>query len=156
LTNLIKRVVDGLDEKNYAAVREPVLQSTGAMTPIKFNSGIASVAEIYNLVPPVSQGSDTNVRKGQKIKPTALVTKLTFSMLGEDQNARSIMVRCMILTSKAVKDPGNYTAVPVDLLLDPGNGEGGLTTFNGYLQDVMCPINNESLYSNTPTFLGWE
>jgi hypothetical protein len=143
LTAKIKRVINTQDEKKYAGSSNPALQDSGAMTPIIFTSNISGVGEIYNLIPPISQGTDTNDRIGQRIRPTALRVKLTFSMLGENANATSILVRCMILTSKAVKDPDNYTAVPITLLLDPGNGEGGLVDFGGYLQDHQLPIANE-------------
>jgi len=107
-----------------------------------FNARISTTGEIYSLLPPVIQsGGGSSVRIGDEITPTKLRVKMTFGF-PYDQPTSDVIVHTYFLTCKAVKQAGNYSAVPITQLLDKGDGTN--TSFDGSLYASQLPVNKDS------------
>ena len=104
-----------------------------------FNSGINSVSELYSIMPPVTQGSDSGNRTGNQVTGKYIDVKGHLQMLITntlDVDCR-IGVRLLIMTPKST-DYSTGTIHPNLLyMLDAGNTN---TQFNGLVEDLYLPI----------------
>jgi len=111
---------------------------------VAFSSGITSVNEIYFAIPALSQGTDSHERIGDVIQPKSIYCDLNIVVKNGPSDAFSTdkIVHVFLMTSKAVKDLANYTAIPIAQMLDYGNGTSG--GFDGSSGAAMYPVQKKS------------
>lgn len=111
-----------------------------------FNSGINSTADMLQIIPNITQGTDDNNRIGDQIRGMSLNIKgyLRFdpNNLINDASMTNVIARLMIVS---LKTKSNYTevissATPLNGLLKKG---GTQTAFTGILSDIYAPINTD-------------
>lgn len=126
------------------------------MDNTSFNSGIATGADVLQLIPSVSQGVDNAQRIGNKIKPSYLDVRghmelgsIPFSALGPVTSAGTIASNCRIAVRLLIVEPKQYRSQPDALssysnwlpqLLQNGSAEIG---FTGLTKDLYLPINRD-------------
>jgi len=111
---------------------------------VAFSSGITSVAEIYAAIPHLSQGTDSHERIGDSIQPKSIYVDMNVVVKNGPSDAFSTdkIVHIFLMTSKAVKDLANYSAIPIGQMLDYGNGTSG--GFDGTSGAAMFPVQKKS------------
>lgn len=139
LKKFVKKVVSEMAETKHAYT------STGN-TPILFNSGIDSTADIQPLIPAIGQGDDSNQRTGQVITAKRLNIKghvrLNINDVSDSTKLPQVAVRMMVISMKNKPSYGDVTAsaAPFATLLRKG---GTTTNFTGVLSDLYAPINTD-------------
>ena len=111
---------------------------------VAFSSGITSVAEIYAAIPQLTQGEDSYQRIGDVVTPKSIYCDLNVVVKNGPSDAFSTdkIVHIFLMTSKAVKDLANYTAIPIGQMLDYGNGTSG--GFDGSSGAALNPVQKKS------------
>ena len=109
-----------------------------------FTSGITSVNEIYPAIPQLTQGEDDHQRIGNRITPKSIFVEMNIAVKNGPSDAFSTdkIVHVFLMTSTAVKDLANYTAIPIGQMLDYGNGTSG--GFDGSSGAAMYPVQKKS------------
>lgn len=141
----VKQLIQGNDETKLVIQDVQNLAGGTALTGfVAFSSGITSVGEMYAAIPQLSQGVDTHERVGDVIMPKSIYVDFNVAVKNAPSDAFSTdkIVHIFMLTSKAVKDLANYTAVPIGQLLDYGNGTSG--GFDGSSGAAMYPVQKKS------------
>lgn len=137
-----KKVVDDRLEDKY----ETRLSQTNGY-PRYYDSAITS-NDIYPLLPAISQGTASNERVGDRIRPKNMRVDFTLTTNNADNSSLIAMCRLMVLTDKAIKNSlelppitGTQNGSPVGTeLLQYG---GVLSGFTGIPSDEMARINRE-------------
>jgi len=107
-----------------------------------FSTAITGVGEIYGCLPMTYQGEDDHNRVGNKISPTSVRVKLDIACKDHNDNSsQDRTVHVFVLTSKSVKALDNYSAIPITLLMD--KGDGSQTSFDGTTYNAQLPINTK-------------
>lgn len=139
IVRTIKKVINKSTETKVANF------NTGASL-LKFNSGINSVADYYQVVPSIVQGPMINERIGDSIRAQSLrikgYVKLDIITTASVPNVSTVLVRLMVVS---LKSKSNYDEVigsssPLNGLIRRG---GITTTFAGNLNDINAEINSE-------------
>lgn len=112
---------------------------------IKYNSGIDSTADMTQILPAISKGSEDNQRIGERIKAQRFTVSgfMKFDYNSSPaSNACSVGVRMMIVSLKTRNSLEAVTAnaIPLTSLLKKG---GTATAFTGILSDLTAPINTD-------------
>lgn len=140
----MKSLITKAAETKY--VMNDCVNGTGLSTLTNFtafSSGITSVTEIYPAIPQLAQGVDNFQRIGDKIVPKSIFVDMNIVVKNtSDAFSSDKIVHVFLLTSKAVKDLANYTAIPIGQLLDYGNGTSG--GFDGTTGAAMYPVQKKS------------
>lgn len=102
-----------------------------------FTSGITSTAEVYALIPRVSQGQDDHNRVGNIIQPVSLTTKVNLALY--TAHSQNIYADVYFCHSKTVKSANNTTGVVVSALLNAGDGTN--VGYDGTSYTAMLPVN---------------
>lgn len=103
----------------------------------QFSTAITGTSELYNLIPPVTIGDDDYQRVGNQIQPTNLTVKIQ-AALGALASS-SVYVDFWFLTSKNIKDAKQTAQLPIQKLLNDGNGQN--VPYDGTSYTAMLPIN---------------
>lgn len=103
----------------------------------QFSTAITGTTELYNLIPPVTIGDDDYQRIGNQIQPTSLTVKVN-AALGALASS-SVYVDFWFLTSKNIKDARQTANLPIQKLLNDGNGQN--VPYDGTSYTAMLPIN---------------
>ena len=116
-------------------------QNTSQTVSVNFNSSITSTAEFYSCIPTVALGTESFERVGQSIRPTRLECNWSISHQNVTRSGDQRVV-LYVLRHKGLKSfPAVQSlAVPGELLTA---GQGGVTGFNGYVNQCDLPINTE-------------
>jgi len=141
----VKALISRTNETKY--VQNSCTNGTGLSTLtnfVAFTSGITSVNEIYFAIPAVAQGLDNFERIGDKIQPKAIYVDMNVVVKNGPSDAFSTdkIVHIFLMTSKAVKDLNNYSAIPIGQMLDYGNGTSG--GFDGTTTTTLHPVQKKS------------
>ena len=107
-----------------------------------FNSGISSNAEMYSLLPACSQGTGSNQKIGDQIRPKRLeIRGYVNYRSNENYFAQSIISNLFLFQPKDIKHVGLNSNVTTDILT---NGSSP-SAFTGGLIDIVRPFNKEKL-----------
>jgi len=137
-----KVVADALEDK-YAAI-----QIGGGGMPIYFNAAITSNQEVYPLLPQIIQGTNSNNRVGDKIRPKKLRVDFVITANGQIPSSQLNQVRLFVLQDKSIRNSnalrdvvGAQIGTPIaTALID----KAGVTTgFDGTPSSVMFRVNKE-------------
>jgi len=139
-----KKVVDAALEDKYVT---QFIQTSGY--PRYLNGEILGTsADLFPLMPAISQGTDSNNRVGDRIRPKKMRVDFTMTCNGEVNSSWLLQTRLMVLQDKSIKDtlallpsagvqPG--TPIGTELL----NTGGGVVGFTGAPAGIMTRINRE-------------
>lgn len=109
-----------------------------------FNGSIASVAEIYGVLPSIPKNTTDSItaygRIGDQVKPKSL--KLNGSIAIVSAQYKRIRVRMFVLTAKAVKNAGQKSSIDIVHLINDGQTDGGVQ-FDGTVQRRDFPVNTK-------------
>lgn len=110
------------------------------------HNGQITNADIYPLLPPVSQGTDYNQRVGHKIRPKYLEYRVRVALNESANLTTPYHIDLWCLTSKRVKSynvPGGLGGGAIDMnqLLDGGSGTN--VPFDATTMNALLPINYE-------------
>lgn len=137
-----KVVADALEDK-YVTVS---MNSSGS--PTYFNAPIASNAEIYPVLPQISQGTNSDNRVGDRIRPKRLRVDFVITVNGAYNSSQLNQVRLFVLQDKAIKNvlalkdiPLTQTGTPIaNQLIDYG---GSVGQFTGVPDVIMRRVNKQ-------------
>lgn len=110
---------------------------TDLETFTQFSTAITGTSELYNLIPAVTIGDDDYQRIGNQIQPTSLNVKIQCA-LGALASS-SVFVDFWFLHSKNIKDARQTAQVPIQKLLNDGQGQN--VPYDGTSYTAMLPIN---------------
>lgn len=147
----VQRVKKSNFRKNVIKVMREQIETKEAYTTnssaglIKYNSGINSVADITNILPAISKGTNDNERVGERVRALRLNVRgyIKFDYNSAPASpASSVGVRMMIVS---VKGRNSYDMATINgnalfSLLKKG---GTSTAFTGILSDLTAPINRD-------------
>lgn len=133
-SRVAKRVVNRQEETKCAYTQNSL---------IKFNSGIDTLADLLNVIPQVSRGTQSNQRVGNKISPTRLVVEghvfaAPDNGLGSliDAVVPPVEVTMYLLRPKNLKDFADLTATDTYFLQRPT----GTVQYDGSLGNSILPV----------------
>lgn len=130
LVRLIKSVINNNVETKHVG---GIVENAG------LHNAFISSADLFGVLPPLTQGVDAFERIGDKIKPVSLRLKGCLSFNGNVTSASPLVIKLYVLQWKPQRDSvGGFASVPVAQLLDAG---GSLTSFDGSAIRAMLPIN---------------
>jgi len=134
----IKKVVQGLQETKLK-IGAPTNYNSGTTLEdfTQFSTAITGTSELYNLIPPVTIGDDDYQRIGNQIQPTKLYVKVQCA-LGALASS-SVYVDFWFLHSKNIKDARQTAQIPIQKLLNDGNGQN--VPYDGTSYTAMLPLN---------------
>lgn len=131
-----KVVADALEDKYSSFLINPLTS-----LPTYFNAGIASTAEVFPVLPPVAQGTNSNQRIGDKIRPKKLRVDCVITANGSFSSSQMNQVRLFILQDKSIKNLNALFSTPISTqLLDLGGTTDG---FKGLPADIMRRVNKQ-------------
>jgi len=117
-----KVVADALEDK-YARAE---IQAGGQ--PLLFNSSITTYTECYPLIPKVVQGTDSNNRIGDKLRPKSLRVELYMVSNGTLTTSMLNRVRLFVLEDRSLRNWQSIDTTPIgSQLLDFGSFLGGFS-----------------------------
>lgn len=117
-----KVVADALEDKYARAEIQPGGQ------PLLFNSPITAYTECYNMLPVITQGTDSMNRIGDKLRPKSLVVNLYITANGTLPTSMLQRVRLFVLEDKSIRNWANISSTPIGTaLLDFGSFLGGFS-----------------------------
>jgi len=143
--SVVRSLINRGSETHFVVQDSIVPDGSNPLTNfVAFSSGITAVSEIYAAIPQVAQGEDSHQRAGNMLSPRKIYTDLNIVVKNGPSDAFSTdkIVHVFLLTSKAVKDLNNYTAIPIGQMLDYGNGTSG--GFDGSSGASMYPVQTKS------------
>jgi len=130
LVRLIKSVINNNVETKHVG---GIVENAG------LHNAFISSADLFGVLPPLTQGVDAFERIGDKIKPVSLRLKGCLSFNGNVTSASPLVIKLYVLQWKPQRDSvSGFASVPVAQLLDAG---GSLTSFDGSAIRAMLPIN---------------
>lgn len=138
-----KVVADALEDKYVTATYLP------SGFPGYFNASISGNNEIYFCLPNVSQGTGSNQRIGDTIRPKRLRVDFVLTANGSYNSSQLNQVRLFVLQDKAIRDIQKLrdTIVPPNIgtpiskeLLDVG---GSVSGWSGVPNDIMKRVNRQ-------------
>ena len=138
LTAAVQKIV-GKTQETKLIIASPTSASSTLDTFIGFNGPIASVNEIYDLIPAINQGTGDHNRVGNVIQPTSLTVRGICSLQSNSSTSQRCVVDIYVLTSKMIKSQFNRSSILINRLLNLGNGNN--TDYNGTTLRAMLPIN---------------
>ena len=103
----------------------------------QFSTAITGTSELYSLIPPVTIGDDDYQRIGNQIQPTSLTVKIQ-AALGALASS-SVYVDFWFLHSKNIKDGRQTAQLPIQKLLNDGQGQN--VPYDGTSYTGMLPLN---------------
>jgi len=103
----------------------------------QFTTAITGTSELYNLIPALSVGDDDYQRVGNQIQPTSLTVKIQAAL--SNFASCAVYVDFFFLTSKNIKDAKQTAQVPIQKLLNDGNGQN--VPYDGTSYTAMLPLN---------------
>jgi len=130
------------------ALEDKYTTSGSGTVPIYYNAGIGSNSEISPLLPPISQGTNSNQRVGDKVRPKRMRVDVVVTTNGTYNSSQLNLVRLFFLQDKsigfslALKDIlATQTGTPITTqLLDNGGSTSG---FSGLPNQIMRRINRQ-------------
>jgi hypothetical protein len=138
-----KKVLSDQLEDKYARLIPP----TESGVPVYFNANISANSECYPVLPQVAQGTNSNERIGDKIRPKRLRVDFVITANGSYNSSQLNQVRLFVLQDKSIKDlealrdsiVEQRTGTPISTeLLDVGGQTNG---FFGNPDQVMSRVN---------------
>ena len=134
VTSLIKR-----QQETKLKIAAPVNYNSGNTLEdfTQFSTAITGTSELYMLIPPVTIGDDDYQRIGNQIQPTSLNVKIQCA-LGALASS-SVYVDFWFLHSKNIKDGRQTAQLPIQKLLNDGNGQN--VPYDGTSYTAMLPLN---------------
>lgn len=129
----VKMAIKRQEEKKFAGLT--------VENGVGHNASI-SAADIYNILPPIGQGTGYNQRVGEKIRPSSFVVDgtITFNDIGQGYVGVPLSVCVFVLRAKRINDATQITNAPVNVLLDNGQTP---TNWDGSTLNSMYPINKD-------------
>jgi len=137
----IKKITAPAEEIKYIAYSWPERD-------VSANISTTAGADLYPMIPQVSQGVEANDRIGNALNPKSIRTNFVVYFPAETQNTANVYIRFLCVSSREIKD---YSAAPSlagsNLFL---YGDGGCTdlvgqTYAGNLQiNQFLPVNKKS------------
>jgi len=107
-----------------------------------FTSAITSTAEIYACLPVVAEGTAGHQRAGEYVFPVKARVHLNIVSTQNYLKNADIMVYAFFLESLSVKDLAGYGNIPIQQLLD--NGQGSVVSFDGTSGTSLFKINTRA------------
>lgn len=134
VTSAIKRA-----QETKLKIAAPVNYNSGNTLEdfTQFSTAITGTSELYMLIPPVTIGDDDYQRIGNQIQPTSLNVKIQCA-LGALASS-SVYVDFWFLHSKNIKDGRQTAQLPIQKLLNDGNGQN--VGYDGTSYTSMLPLN---------------
>lgn len=140
LTKAIKTVVKRQMETKFLVGNPANYNSASNLYSwTAFTTAITGTSEIYGLIPYLTQGLGDNERVGESICPISLKTIFNVSLDPQTTSTLSLYVDIYILTSKSIKSAKHTAQIPINLLLNRGNG--GNIDYDGTYQNSILPVN---------------
>lgn len=138
-----KVVADMLEDKYASASINPF-----SGTPVSFNASISSNSEVYPLLPQISQGTNSNNRFGDKIRPKRLRVDFVITANGTLSSSQINQIRLFVLQDKSIRNSNDLRSIPVTQpgtpitaqLIDFGGTVGG---FSGIPDHIMRRVNKQ-------------
>jgi len=140
----VKAIVRKESETKYVsnALTIPNTSVNNLGSFVGFSTAITGTGEIYGCLPIVNQGVDDHNRVGAKIKPSRCTVRLDIAVKDHvDNSALDRTVHVFLLSAKSVRSLDNFTAIPITLLMD--KGDGTQTSFDGTTFNAQLPINRK-------------
>lgn len=131
-TNLVRRV------RSIVNNMEETKQKTTTYT-ISFNSGIASTSEIYNIIPTLTKGTDSNQRTGDKVQPMWLKVCMVMKYGTGGSSVQPIHPHMFCLIDKNQRNANNLFSTSYFL-----NNGGTPTQFDGTWATSNLPVDTEA------------
>ena len=139
-----KKVVDDALEDKYATSYLGLANGG----PSYFNAGIGGNYECYPLLPLMYQGTNSNQRVGDKIRPKSLRVDFIITANGSYNSSQLNQIRMFVLQDKSIRNsnalkdiPLTQTGTPIaSELLDLG---GSLSGFSGRPDQIMFRVNRQ-------------
>ena len=142
LRAVVNKIVHGAQETKYVIDAPTVPNYSSDLTTFTaFSSAVTSTAEIYAGIPELYPGSGSYERAGDMIQPMKAYTEFNVTLSTDNDIASDRTVHVYMLEAVAVKALANYTAIPITLLLD--NGQGGAGGFNGQTNAALYNVNGK-------------
>jgi len=104
------------------------------------HNGAIGSGDVFPVIPQIAQGTASNQRSGDSIRPTGLYVDaaLSFNDYGQGFVDVPLRVFCWILQYKGIKSSSLISGVPIQDLLE--NGAGSTTSFDGTTLASFYPI----------------
>jgi len=144
LRKVVQKIVKGQAETKYVsnALTVPNSSISNLGSFVGFSTAITGTGEIYGCLPMTYQGTDDHNRVGNKIQPTSCKIKLDITTKDHvDNSSLDRTVHVFVLSSRSVKSLDNYSAIPITLLMD--KGDGSQTSFDGTTFNGQLPVNSK-------------
>jgi len=140
----VKKLVRSEQETKYVsnALTIPGSSLNNLGNFVGFSTAITGTGEIYGCLPITAQGVDDFQRVGNKIKPSRVTVRLDLAVKDHvDNSALDRTVHVFLMSAKSVKSLDNYTAIPITLMME--KGDGTQTSFDGTTYNAQLPINRK-------------
>jgi len=115
---------------------------------VQANVNTTAGADLYKLIPEVSQGTDASTRLGNTINPKSIRNHFVVYFPAETQNTANVYVRFLCISSREVKDYNAATALSgSNLFLDGVGGSQdiiGQTYADNIKSNQFLPVNRKS------------
>ena len=138
----VKKVIEGTQETKLI-IGSPTHYPTGQTLEnwTSFSSAITSTNEVYNIIPPIAQGTDDFQRIGSSIQPVKMTMKLNVALDNTTSfsGSASIYVDAFIMKAKTVKTATQTANVLTGSLMN--NGQGFNVPYDGTSYTAMLPVN---------------
>lgn len=128
LARRVRSIVNSMEETK---------QKTTTYT-ISFNSGITSTSEIYNIIPTLTKGDDSNQRQGDKIQPMWLKVCMIMKYGTGGSSVQPIHPHMFCLIDKNQRNSNNLFSTSYIL-----NNGGTPTQFDGTWSNSNLPVDTE-------------
>lgn len=140
IATVVKKVLNRSEETKFVINALANLQ-TGVNLGVHtaFTSGITLPGEAFVCVPQVQQGDDDNQRVGNVIQAKSCVVRGNITLRSTDINSKSVYADIYFMTCKNIKDQSLGANLPVNDLLNYGNGFNG--PYDGTSFTAQFPVN---------------
>jgi len=137
----IKKITAPAEEIKYIAKQWPV-------QTVQANISTVAGADLYRMIPEVSQGVEANDRVGNAISPKGIRTHFAVYFPAETQNTANVYVRFLCISSREIKDYTGVAGLSGTNLF--AYGDGGTTDLSGQSfadniqSNQFLPVNKKS------------
>jgi len=147
VAKIVKKTIRKDAETKYV-MQAPLDVGGGSLNSFTgFSQAITSVSEVYKILPSVQIGSSSFTREGDLITPLSCTFKGRVALNARSLTSCGVYVHMYILTAKqckswnAIKNTASPFVIPVDRLLD--DGQGNKVSFIGEAYGSMYKVNTD-------------
>jgi len=137
----IKKIISPTEEIRYIAKQWPEQD-------VKATLNTTAGADLYPMIPEVSQSLDSSGRSGNALSPKGLRTHFAVYFPAETQNTANVYVRFLCVSSREIKDYANQAGLVGSNLFMNGAGGSqdliGTTYADNIKSSQFLPVNKKS------------